>query len=106
MKAGEKLTIRHVGGTVKTVEFEGLIPSGGWVQVRYPNGAGCYSFALAHGRVETKRGETALWSLDAADLERARELAKEAKVKWRKPRGPGRPRRPKSPHPNKQAELF
>jgi hypothetical protein len=101
-----QLTIIHVGGTEKVVEFEGLIPTGGWIQVRYPHGAGCYSFALAHGRIECKRGETALWRLADADLEQMRELAKKEKVKWRKPRGPGRPRKPRTQHPTKQIGLF
>ena len=106
MKPGDKLTIVHLGGTEKTVEFEGLIPTGGWVQVRYPNGGGCYSFALAHGGIEAKRGEPATWRLADSDLEAARALAKIEKVKWRKPRCPGRPKKPRTKAMSKQIGMF
>lgn len=100
-----KLTIIHFGGTRKTVELEDITPQG-WVQVRYPNGGGCYRFALAHGNIETKRGVSPEWRLDAADLAQLKEQAVALKIKTRKPPAPGRPRRPRKKAPSKQAELF
>lgn len=100
-----KLTIVHAGGTTKEVELEDLVQAGGWVQVRYPHGAGCYRFALAPGRIEHKRNEQPLWRLSDADLERMRELAKERKIKWRPARG-SKPRKPRSKPLSKQQELF
>lgn len=100
-----KLTILHFGGTRKEVELEDITPTG-WVQVRYPNGGGCYRFSLVHGRAEASRGTEPAWSLDPDDLESMRALAAERKVKVRNPRKPGRPRAPKKRAPSKQGELF
>lgn len=77
------LTIVHYGGTRKTVELEDITPQG-WVQVRYPNGGGCYRFSLVHGRIEVKRGAEPEWSLEPDDLERCKAIATERKIKPRK----------------------
>lgn len=81
------LTIVHIGGTTKTVELEDMTPTGGWIQVRYPNGGGCYNFHLSHGQIETKRSDPPLWHMDDADLEKCREIARERKIRWRARRG-------------------
>lgn len=100
-----KITIFHFGGTRKIVELEDITPTG-WAQVRYPNGGGCYRFALAHGRMERARGEESRWALDPGDLEKLRELARERNIKWRKPRAPGGPTKPRATAPSKQVGLF
>ena len=100
-----KMTIVHFGGTEKVVEFEDILANG-WVQVRYPNGAGCYRFALAHGNIEAARGVQPEWRLSDLDLAAMRALAAERKIKVRKQRAPGRPRAPKKRAPSKQVDLF
>ena len=99
------LTIVHFGGTRKTVALEDITPQG-WIQVRYPNGGGCYSFSLVHGRMETKRGVEPEWRIDATDFERLKALASGRGIKPRKQKVTGRPRAPRKKAPTKQTELF
>jgi len=100
-----QITIVHFGGTRKVVALEDITPQG-WIQVRYPNGGGCYSFSLVHGRMETKRGVEPEWHIEPADFERLKALAAERKIKPKKQRHVGRARSPRKKAPSKQEELF
>jgi hypothetical protein len=106
-----KLTIIHVGGSEKTVEFESFDAPRPWIRVRYPKGAGIFSFALAHGAIEHKRGESPQWFLAEDDLEKLRVAAREARIMFSPvPKNHAvsqlRPRRPRKKTDQKQLDLF
>lgn len=104
------LTIEHLGGATKHIEFEGFDAPRPWIRGRYPNGGGVYRFALAHGGIEHKRGEHPEWFILEGELETLREQARELKIKFSsKPRVKYqqlKPTKPRAKAPPKQAELF
>lgn len=106
-----KLTIIHISGSEKTVEFVGFDAPRPWIRVRYPNGGGVFSFAFAHGAIEHKRGESPQWFLAEDNLETLRGVAREAKIAFSPvPKTHAvnqlRPRRPRKKTDQKQLDLF
>lgn len=77
-----KVTIVHVGGTEKEVEFESFDAPRPWIRLRCPGGGGLFSFALAHGGIECGRKLTPEWRVSDADLETLRAMALAEKVKF------------------------
>ena len=76
------VTIIHIGGTEKIVEFEGFDAPRPWARLRFPAGAGLFNFALAHGGIECKRTGTPDWRISEADLEAIRAEARGQKIKF------------------------
>lgn len=104
------VTIVHTGGSEKSVEFIGFDAPRPWIRVRYPNGGGVFSFALAHGAIEAKRSEHPQWRIAPKDLAKLRELATAEKVKftivrWAKYHAV-KPRAPRRKTEQKQLGLF
>lgn len=105
-----KITIVHLSGTRKLVEFDHFDKPRPWAIVRYPNGGGLFSFALAHGGIECKRGTHPQWRVATEDLAKLREMAtlekvKFAVVRWA-PHAKMAPRAPKKKTAQKQLGLF
>lgn len=106
-----KVTIVHLGGSRKLVEFEGFDAPRPWIRLRYPNGGGgLFSFGLAHGNIECKRSEHPQWRIATKDLATLREMATLEKVKftvvrWAKHHAV-KPRAPKKKTAQKQIGLF
>lgn len=105
-----KFKIEHLGGSKKEVEFIDLDAPRPWIRVRYPNGGGIFSFALAHGGIEHKRGEFPEWFIPEAKLEELRELARDAKIKFSPSPRPKfqqlKPSKPRKKTEQKQLGLF
>lgn len=106
-----KITIVHTGGATKEVEFLGFDAPRAWIRVRYPSGAGIFGFALEHGFIEHKRGETPAWRITQPALDELRAQAKELKIKFSIAHYTVggrhlRPRRPRKKTDQKQTELF
>ncbi|HYQ30394.1 MAG TPA: hypothetical protein VER04_24360 [Polyangiaceae bacterium] len=104
------VTIIHIGGTEKLCSFESFDAPRPWIRLRYPNGGGVWSFALAHGGIEAKRGTMPEWRISDADLATLRAEAKALDIKFtvvpfaRSQRvKPGAPRKKT---PQKQMGLF
>jgi len=76
------VTIIHVGGTEKVVDFESFDAPRPWARLRFPAGAGLFNFALAHGGIECKRSKTPDWRICEADLETIRAEARAQKIKF------------------------
>lgn len=76
------VTIIHVGGTEKVVDFESFDAPRPWARLRYPGGAGLYNLALAHGGIECKRSQTPDWYINPIDLEAIRDQARALKIKF------------------------
>lgn len=105
-----KVTIVHVGGVEKVVDFESFDAPRPWIRLRYPNGGGLFSFALSHGGIECKRSLTPEWRVSDADLEALREQARAEKIKFTEKRyAPYQrtlPGAPKKKTDQKTLELF
>lgn len=104
------VTIIHVGGTEKAVDFEGFDAPRPWARLRFPAGAGLYNFALAHGGIECMRTQTPDWRICEADLETIRTAARAQKIKFAvKPWAPFRrtpPGRPRKKTDQRTLSLF
>lgn len=104
------VTIVHIGGTEKLCELECFDAPRPWIRLRYPNGGGVWSFALAHGGIEAKRGTMPEWRISDDDLATLRADAKALGIKFAiVPFARGQQVKPKSPRkktPQKQMGLF
>ncbi len=102
--------IVHIGGTEKLTEFVGFDAPRPWIRLRYPGGGGIWSFALAHGGIEAKRGTLPEWRIDDAALDELRAEAKTAGIKFNTvPFARGQHVKPKAPRKKteqKQLGLF
>jgi hypothetical protein len=103
-----KVTIVNVGsGALKECLFVDFASRGAWAELRYPGGAGVWSFSLVHGAIESKRGEHPNWRLVEADLEALREAARAKGIKCSaKVKRVGKPIKPLHSTTQKQIELF
>jgi len=104
------VTIVHLGGTEKVCEFSGYDAPRPWVRLRYPSGGGLWSFSLAHGGIESKRGTLPEWRIADPDLATLRAEAKGLGITFRSvPFARGqlqRPGKPRKNTPQRQLELF
>lgn len=104
------ITIVHIGGSEKRVEFEGFDAPRPWARCRYPMGGGVYSFALSHGGIECKRGLTPEWRISDSDLAEPRALAKAEKIRFSVAPFAAyqalKPRAPRKKTEQKTLELF
>lgn len=105
------LTIVHIGGTSKEVEWVDFDAPRPWVRVRYPGGGGLFVFSLAHGGIECKRKELPQWRLSDPDLATLRAQAKALGIKFTAvPFARGRlkplPGSPRKKPDQRQMELF
>lgn len=105
------VTIVHLGGSTKLCDFDCFDAPRPWIRLRYPNGGGIWSFALAHGGIESKRGTMPEWRISDDDLATLRAAAKDLNIKFNtvpfaRSQPAARPKAPREKTDQKTLELF